>query len=72
MSGQFETVAVPFLTIGNRQCLTAMQVAEEPWLLDFIGRFPNCFERSLERDLWIYYPDGDAPREECRRRGIRF
>ena len=56
-----ETVEVPFVTIGNRQVLTAMQVAESPWLGDFIRSFPKCFAPDHCLDCWVYYPEGDAP-----------
>jgi hypothetical protein len=57
----FQSVEVPFVTVGNRQVLTAMQVVESPWLADFIKRFPSCFEADIRMDCWVYYPDGDAP-----------
>jgi hypothetical protein len=52
----YETVAVPFITIGNRQVLTAEQACEMPWLREFIERFQHCFEYDLCRDYWIYDP----------------
>jgi hypothetical protein len=53
----FETVEVPFKTIGNLQCLTVEQVLDEPWLAQFIMRFPNCFEYNDDIQAWIYYPN---------------
>jgi hypothetical protein len=58
---KYETVAIPFKQWGNRQVLTRKQLVEEPWLEDFVKRFPNCFERSNLCDVWVYYPEGDAP-----------
>ena len=57
---KYETVEVPFKLWGNRAVLTSLQVQEKPWLLEFMARFPNCFERSCVIDGWIYYPDGAA------------
>lgn len=54
--GKFESVAVPFVTIGNRQCLTDKQLAEDPYLAEFVQRLRNCFERLDGWDLWIYTP----------------
>jgi hypothetical protein len=62
-----ETVEVPFVTVGNRQVLTAMQVVESPWLGDFIRRFPTCFVPDLQGDRWVYYPEGDAPTSQIDR-----
>ena len=57
----FETAEIPFMIHGNRLLLTDQQLAEMPWLLDFIKAFPKCFERSPAAQIWYYYPDGDAP-----------
>jgi len=58
---EFQTVAVPFTKLGNRQVLLDSQIIEMPWLKEFIGRFPKCFERDHVYAVWVYYPDGDAP-----------
>jgi hypothetical protein len=58
--GAFETVEVPFITVGNHQVLTAEQLANAPWLEDFVKRFPTCFEWHPVADYLIFYPDGDA------------
>lgn len=57
---KFETFAIPFETRGNRQVLTDMQLAEMPFLMDFISSFPRCFERDYLFQWWIFYPEGDA------------
>lgn len=57
----FENIAVPFKQWDNHQVIFDVQLAEHPWLADFIGRFPKCFERIDAQCLWKYYPDGDAP-----------
>jgi len=54
----YENLPVPFQTIGNVQCLTEKQLVEEPWLREFIARFPNCFERDLNREIYRFYPRG--------------
>jgi len=56
MSNHPETVGVPFVKIKNRQCLTDQQLAEMPWLKDFINKFPNCFEYDFEACVHIFYP----------------
>lgn len=58
------TIEVPFITVGNRQCLTGMQLAEEPALAKFVERFPACFTRDAMRDVYWFYPEGDAPEVE--------
>jgi hypothetical protein len=58
----YENVPVPFITIGNRQVLTDQQAAEMPWVGDFIRGWPNCFERVESLCLWVWWPEGDAPK----------
>lgn len=58
---KFETAEIPFQTVGNRQCLTGLQLMQEPWLQDFVNRFPACFEYAVNMDVVLFYPDGDAP-----------
>lgn len=57
----YQTIAVPFITVGNRQVLTREQLCNEPHLAKFVKSFPACFEQSLVGDYWTYYPNGDAP-----------
>jgi hypothetical protein len=56
----FVSAAVPFVTIGNRQCLTDKQLAEDRYLREFVERFRNCFEFDALRNLWIYTPPATA------------
>lgn len=50
-----ETVEVPFTQVGNLQVLTARQVAEMPWLGEFITRFKDCFEFDPQWDCYVFY-----------------
>lgn len=58
---EYQTVAVPFELLGNRQVITDRQIAEMGWLMDFIERFPKCFERSEVGFYYVFYPEGDSP-----------
>ena len=58
---KYEIVAIPFQQRGNRQALSRLQIEEWPEFADFIKRFPNCFERDVLTDWFIFYPDGDSP-----------
>jgi hypothetical protein len=53
---KYETVAVPFITIGNKQVLTDSQLDEQPWLREFIERFRHCFEHDDVTQYWIFKP----------------
>lgn len=55
---KYETIAVPFKTVCNIQCLFDEQIVEQPHLKDFIDKFPLCFERDHLLQLWKFYPDG--------------
>jgi hypothetical protein len=56
------SVEAPFVIIGNRQALTFEQLFEHQWLLDFVRRFPNCFERHPGGfAAYVFWPDGDSP-----------
>ena len=63
-----EDVAVPFITCGNRQYLSCLDIERNPELKDFVNRFPKCFEYSINMDALLFYPEGDSPRpiEEAR------
>jgi hypothetical protein len=63
MSTYYDNVAVPFITIGNRQVLTDELLAELPFFKEFLALFPDCFERVESLSLWVYWPEGDAPKE---------
>jgi len=56
-----EDVAIPFRSRGNRQYLTEYQVADDPAAAEFIRHFPNCFEWVPWLQIFLFYPDGDAP-----------
>ena len=51
----YETVEVPFKRSENRRYLTEKQVAELPWLLDFMRAFPDCFEMDDLANVFWYY-----------------
>lgn len=55
---EFVDVEVPFITIGNHQVLTDLQVMNEPWLAEFIEMFANCFEYDAALCGHIFYPGG--------------
>ena len=58
---KFHTVEVPFTKVGNRECLTCLQLIEEPWLQDFVDRFPHCFRPDPIMDvLWYEIPEETA------------
>lgn len=54
----FETVAIPFKLMGNRQVLTDQQIAEHAYLRDFVKAFAHCFEHDPVSDVMVFYPDG--------------
>jgi len=58
---RYVSEAVPFRIMGNLKVLTDQQVAEQPWLMDFIARWPKYFEHDGEKCIWIFHPEGDAP-----------
>lgn len=62
MAHKFETAEIPFQMMDGRQVLTGLQMMQEPWLGDFVKKFPDCFEFPWDRDIAIYYPNGDAPK----------
>ena len=51
---QFEDVEVPFIKIGNRRALTGLQIMQEPWLKEFIERFPASFEFCINQDCAFF------------------
>lgn len=59
---KYVSAAVPFETIGNRQCLSYQALAEDDNLADFVKRFPKCFAHDPVRAFVVFYPEGDAPR----------
>jgi hypothetical protein len=53
-----ETVEVPFVTLGNRQVLTDRQITEQPWLKEFMARFPRCFSRDDQYFVYVFDREG--------------
>ena len=51
---KFESVAIPFLIIGNRRGLSDWQILCSPIAADFIGVFPHCFERDDANQVWLF------------------
>lgn len=49
-----ESVEVPWKLMGNQRCLTDQQLAEMPWLADFVKRFRHCFTYDEMRRLYVY------------------
>lgn len=60
----FQNVEIPFKQFGNRQVLTVLQAAEYHYIREFIKCFPRCFEFDPRWQIWIFYPEGDAPCSE--------
>ena len=58
---KFETVEVPFQTVGNRQVISTLQCVRDDWIMQFVEGFPSCFEYDPAADVYVYYPDGDSP-----------
>jgi len=57
---EYETVAVPFVTIGNRRGLTAMQIVEHEYLAKLVRMFPDSFEYHPLADVMLFIePDID-------------
>jgi len=55
---RFETVEVPFQTWGSHQVITDKQIAEQPWLAEFIKSYPKCFEYDHLKSVWFFYSRG--------------
>lgn len=62
MSG-FESVPVPFVYAGNRRALTDQQLADDPYLRQFVETFAGAFERDDDRQLWLFI-DPPLPSKE--------
>lgn len=59
---EYKNEEVPFIVMADgRQYLTDTQIAEMPWLMDFIAGNASCFARESDTNCWLYYPNGDAP-----------
>lgn len=49
-----ESVAIKFQLVGNRRCLTLLQLQEDRELAAFVNRFAHCFEYDPSRNvLWF-------------------
>lgn len=53
------SIKVPFTTVGNRRCLTHLQLMEDPDLMAFVERFPDSFEHDILRDAMWFIEPGD-------------
>lgn len=49
-----ETIAVPFVKVGNRRGLTDEQLEEAPWLVAFVKRFSDSFEYDSHQSVWLF------------------
>jgi hypothetical protein len=60
---RYETVEVPFQIIDGKRVLSRHQIEEAPYLLDFIKRFPTCFELHPTLDAYVFKEpdDGKSP-----------
>lgn len=56
MSERYEAAEVPFAIYGNHAVLTDQQIAEAPWLREFLERFKLCFEYDVTLCAWFYTP----------------
>lgn len=54
----FESRAVPFQVIGGKTCLSAMQVANDDGLRDFVKTFAHCFYFDVASCYYVYAPEG--------------
>jgi hypothetical protein len=50
----FCSVEVPFVSVGNRRGLTALQLVEDPYLMQFFERFRSSFELVLNMDIYLF------------------
>lgn len=55
----YENIAIPFVTIGNKRCLTSLQLLLFPHLDDFVKQFPDCFELHPYLDVLVFCPPGE-------------
>jgi hypothetical protein len=53
-----DSAEFPFVAIGNRRCLAAKQLKEQPWLGEFVVRFHRCFRFDPLADVfWLSEED---------------
>jgi hypothetical protein len=57
----YESVEIPFFLLGDQQVLSRLQVESNQYLVDFIRRFPGCFEYQSHAGYFVFWPDGDSP-----------
>jgi len=50
----YETVAVPFIAVGNRRGLSRHQIEEVSWLAEFYNMFKDSFEIDCATDTCIF------------------
>lgn len=56
----YESVEIPFVNVGNRRGLTGQQIVEQPWLQEFIKRFPCSFEPMFVADILLFIEPGGS------------
>lgn len=49
-----QSVAVPFVQIGNRRALTFEQLASDSELAAFVKRFPDSWERDIAKMAMLF------------------
>lgn len=59
----YQTVAIPFQLAGNKRVLGRKQIAEQPWLREFVATFRYCFEYDPAMCWYVYSPP-EVRREE--------
>ena len=55
----FVSEEIPFVRIGNRRGLTALQLFNDDALWDFVKRFPESFEQHVEIDALLFIEPDD-------------
>lgn len=56
----YDTVEVPFRRQDNRSYIAQEQIANHPWLWDFICYFKECFEYDPRLEVFWYLPNDPA------------
>ncbi len=49
-----DSVAVPFIQLGNKRCLTDKQLCEDEDLNAFVKRFSGSFEYNPTLRVWVF------------------
>ncbi len=55
---KYVNAEVPFSQLDNHQVITDFDIANNPWVWEFIKRFKHCFERSEFMQCYVFYPEG--------------